>query len=372
MFRDVKRYKIENVNWIKYEELGFFPRRFISSKEQRLFFITFGDVLIQPPGNYKLRASKKVEYAGFVKMIPQSVLPFHILSVASNDDILFDAEIGLTLSIVDSDECIKKVVLSQDDQMAIINNLITGAFKKSCAKREFDKLKSESSEIVEEVIVSIEEKINNGVAVFHIKDIMLSGYIPCDSKIVEARGKKIRVVEEGRLQIEELKYKAEIERLENERTKIQNELIREQKLAEAMNEIQLMNNKKEIENIELEILRKKAEVAQLPEGRTVLYPVQTFALENQELKEKAAFWQANYNDKKLQAFLDLAVKAGMSQEAIKNIGMLRELIQQQYNVSVSSKGQSPLSELVEKVEKEENSSSLDNDTDKDLDKSTTT
>jgi len=116
-------------SWLETHPLGLWPTRADSSASKRLFTVTDGTVRVYPPGTYWIRNVRGTTEAGYACMLPLSLERLEVRPLRSKDDLALGISLEMSAAIVDSEAAIAAVVLTEEEQIQIINRRVLAALQ---------------------------------------------------------------------------------------------------------------------------------------------------------------------------------------------------------------------------------------------------
>jgi hypothetical protein len=311
--------------WISPSKIGFFKKPFFSSQENRLFSRCDNHIVIYNVGRHSLKRRKReLDEVGYINMQPQSIKDIELSTIFSKDGLEIVITLHISTKIIDDEKSIRAMIFDPDQQIETLMSYLLTCMQNICSKYDYDNLKQSLTEVsfklVEEVNETVQKKLYGSLEL--VKASIASCEIE-DSSIELTRRQQQRNIEITKSKARALKYKKELESVENELVLAKAELQRQQALvseehATRLAEIQVQTEKAHSDiNIEkqlreLEIVRQKAEIAKSAHGKFALYPKMAHEIERSRLIQNAELLRATLSEKKVLQLLTLAASAGFS------------------------------------------------------------
>jgi len=360
--------------WTEPSRIGFFPKRLVSSTEKRLYALAGGNVTVYPLGIHWLSIFTKGlsadAEAGYVWMIPQSLVRMEITPLRSKDGLAIRMSVDVSAAVVDAEVQIKAVILSPEQQTERLQRRMLISLQRICAANDFDTLTRSLHDVAGQLRKTMNGETEPGDALSY--SVLDCPIVECDLEdgtIEDIKRRQTQFVEESRGKAQQFAHTLEIERLQRVAHQAKVDAERHLVIETQRHELEISNLKAkaglEIKRLERDLQREeathKAEFALLTSrqfveiksneieaqmtaiplakarakifgshgGPETLLTDRVFALKELEVKKQMELLRSILTDSKIQHYMKWAQQVGASGAQISTLDDYRKLLEQQ-------------------------------------------
>lgn len=314
-------------DWIEEKTSGFTWTPFASTTERQVFYREVsGEIRIQPPGEYTPGLLELIDAVGYVRLLPRPV-DLTLAGLVTSDLIPIKVTAQAVLSPVPEPANVKRLILDPVNQEHLALQAICGCLQATFLAAPYDTALTNIHAILATALATSRDKLRADDSSFRVHDLFVTDVQATDQELAGAAIERAKASRRALEEIAALQRQRELLELKAalalRQSATERALQRKQTEFQAALETLRADARAKCQRIELDVKRQMAELAQQPEGRTVLYPDQTFRADLERIRATGRF------DNQLMAF---AIRGAVLNG---QLHLFRDLMQKQFGITIN-------------------------------------